>query len=226
MKPKVAVVCFWWGKWPEDNPKLGAEYVRRLRDSVFRYSTVPVDFKVFLDLEKYFGNDLEHIGKYLIPSRFMDMRWNLKKISMFSNWAGLLEYEWVVCMDLDVVINSSIDFLLNHRSPALTTCMAAYQKDIGGSVIGFQPSQMWCENLVWWLLNNQEDLEKRTKGSERKLYRMAVEKEVLPNVRYWQAEFPRSISSYKVDGFSKDVPLVRFHGEPRPHQTEVWNHVG
>lgn len=228
MKPsaKVAVVCFLWGDWPEDKPELGPEYVRRLRDSVFKNSTVQCDFITFMDPEKYFSTDLEHVCRYVMPSRFQDLLWNLRKISMFSCWAGLIDYEWVVALDLDLLILGNIDFLLEHRSKGMMTCMAAYQKDIGGSVVAFDPAQRWCEDLTWWLLNNTEELEKRTKGSERKFYRMAVDKGVLPEVQYWQAQYPGKILSYKVDGIpSNGEAIVRFHGQPRPHQTEAW-HVG
>lgn len=229
MRPnaKVAVIAFWYGEWPEDRPELGPEYIRRLRDSLLVHSTVPFDFRVFMDPEKYFGNDLEHICKFVLPSRFLDMRWNLRKISMFSCWAGLIDYEWVVALDLDLFVRGNIDFLFQHRSPAMMACMAAYQKDIGGSIIAFDPAQRWCEDLTWWLLNHQEELEKITKGSERKFYRLAVEKGILPSVQYWQAQYPGKILSYKVDGIPcNGEAIVRFHGQPRPHHTEVWNHVG
>lgn len=225
MKPgaKTAVICFWFGSWPEDRPDLGAEYVRRLRDAVYIHSTEPVDFFAFVDREKYFGADFEHICQVLIPSRFHDTAWNFRKISMFSSWAGLRKYEWILALDLDIILRENIDFLITHRSKDLVTCKAAYQNDIGGSIISFDPNQPWCDRLTWWFLENIEALTTELGGSERFLYRRALSKKILGNVQFWQDEYPDAIKSFKVDGLKHDAPVIRFHGRPRPHETGVWN---
>ena len=81
---KIAVGCFLWGEWPEDNPSLGREYVRKLKNSAARNTTVPYDWFEFGD----YGMSL--------TKEFRDYRWNLKKMFMFSEESGLREYDWVL----------------------------------------------------------------------------------------------------------------------------------
>jgi hypothetical protein len=223
--PRVAVVAFWWGGWPENRPDIGQEYVTRLKMAVEANTTEPHNFFIFTDHNKYFNWPADiPVNSHLMSTRFWEAEWNLKKLSMFSKQAGLWYYDWVVALDLDIVIRGNIDFLLRHRSKELMTCRGAYTEDIGGSIIGFDPHQLWCDDLVDWFDKNEPRITKATKGSERKCYRMALAEKVLPSVKYWQWDYPGKILSYKVDGIKNGAPIVRFHGMPRPHQVkEVWN---
>jgi hypothetical protein len=157
------------------------------------------------------------IPAYPIGEEFADLKWNLKKMFMFSG--VLFKYEWVVCLDLDLVITGMVDFLTTHRSENLVTCRAAYSDDVGGSVVGFDPRQPWCDSLFTIILGAREVIESRTKGSERKFYRYLKENKVI-TVEYWQDLYPGKINSYKVDGYTSDASIVRFHGKPRPHQVD------
>lgn len=211
------VVCWWWGKWPESAPDMGEEYVRRLHRSLTRNTTVQFDFACFVDPAKYVNDSLlTDIEVHPIPDRWRDMTWNLKKLFMFDAfWA----YDWVVALDLDLVITGQVDFLLTHRADGLVTCRAAYSDDIGGSIVAFDPRQGWTYELAQHVQQEYRELESHTRGSERKLYRLALKRGWLPKVEYWQDEYPHSILSYKVDGGPKNgARVVRFHGRPRPHE--------
>lgn len=206
---KVAVVCFLWGSWPIDRPELGREYVRKLKSSVLRNSETPFDWYEFGD----FGTPL--------PKMFKGLRWNLKKMFMYSSESGLSDYEWVVALDLDMVISGNVDFLFQHRSRDLVTCCGAYNNgDPGGSIIGFDPSQLWTQALSSYLRYHKEGIESITRGSERKFYKLLSNIDNFLRIQYWQNLFPGKIVSYKVDGYLPEASIIRFHGKPRPHQVD------
>ncbi len=220
---KVAFVCFWWGRWPESDVRWGEEYVRRLHRSLESHtSSRDWDFRVYVDGSKYQDKAvLSDFPVYPISRWFEALKWNLKKFFMFSAAAHLDRYEWVVTMDLDVVITGNVDFLLQHRSPGgLTTCRAAYQTSKpGGSIIGFAPGEKWQENLLMFLIGQKKLVEEETGGSERKFYRKFCDNELMGGISYWQDAYPGRILSFKVDGPPKNgASVVRFHGEPRPHE--------
>jgi hypothetical protein len=210
---KVAVISFLWGEWPEDNPRLGAEYVRKLHSSVLRNTLTPFDWVNFGNL----------INSRAIPSEFSQYRWNLKKMFMFSEEAGLKGYEWVVALDLDLIVTGSLDFILKCRSTDLLTCRGAYlNQNPGGSVVAFDPNQQWTTEIAEYLRRNKKAVEELTRGSERKFYHILKDLGWL-NIRYWQDLYPNTVLSYKVDGYQPGASIVRFHGKPRPHQVnEQW----
>jgi hypothetical protein len=179
-----------------------------------------LDFIAFVDEKKYHGRDLsKNVDVRLLSSKYESMKWNLTKLFMFSKESGLQKYEWVICLDLDMVITGSVDFLLDHRWEGLITCSGAYQPDqLGGSIIGFRPGSPWCGRITQTLRDKPCWWEKMTAGSERKFYRIffGMDPEL---VSTWQEQFPGKILSYKVDGKPKDdCSIIRFHGRPRPHE--------
>jgi len=219
---RVAVICFWWGQWPEDNPGLGKYYVNRLKESVARHTTIPYDFLVYVDGDKYRNvsllNDMTVVP---LTKEFESYRWNLKKMNMFDISAALHTYAWVVALDLDIVITDSIDFLLAHRSNGLVTCRGAYTDGIGGSIVGFSPRAFWTNFLVEYLHDNYAKVEKETQGSERKFYQKFFGDDVLTSmVTFWQDTYPGKVLSYKLDKYKNGAAIVRFHGRPRPHEVE------
>ena len=219
MSNKIAVIAFWWGDWPGNGQ--GHKYVNKLYAGVGRNTTVPHDFILYTDLDKiqkYFTDMYHGIYFRRIPAAYEGLRWNFKKISMFSSEALLQDYEWVVCMDLDLVITGNVDFLLQHRADCPMTCRAAYTDDIGGSIVGFRPGAHYCNAMDKYLLGNRDFLEFQLKGSERKFYRRCVDTCMVAKVGYWQYWYPDKILSYKVDGYKPGASVVRFHGRPRPHE--------
>jgi hypothetical protein len=200
---RVAVVTYLWGDWPDGDKGLGRSYAERLKSSFLRNTVGLFDWVEFNE-----GN---------IPVEFLAMEWNLTKMYMYSGC--LKAYDWVVCLDLDLVLTGSLDFLLKHRSDNLVTCRGAYRDMPGGSVIGFNPNADWVGYLVYYLKENLMDVERFTNGSERLFYRLLRDNEML-DVEYWQDSYPGRILSYKGDGFRDGASIVRFHGEPRPHQVD------
>lgn len=224
---KVAVVAFYWGDWPEDDPSLGIPYVNRLHRDARAHATVPFDFVLITEQSKLGGVSagIDACPEMILtlPPAYLTYPWNFPKLFMFDPTCPLQEYEWVVALDLDLDIRGSIDFLLAHRSRSLVTCRGAYTMAPGGSVVGFDPKGKAPACLFQHLQDNLEWLKMKTGGSERKFYSNALSCGAIGAIRFWQYYYPGRITSYKVDG--PDPPgasIVRFHGRPRPHEVLGW----
>lgn len=221
---KVAVICFLWGDWPDGKSGLAPLYVYRLFRCITHNSTLPFDFYVYVDSARYARpGPLAGLPLRPIPAEYAGFRWNLKKISMFSPAADLQEYPWVVALDLDLIILGSIDFLLEQCSDRLVTCRGAYKDAPGGSIVGFNPAADWAGSVASYLLQNGETVEAATRGSERFYYQRCVSCALMPAPDYWQDLCPGKVASFKTEPW-ENAHIVRFHGQPRPHEPEVMSY--
>jgi hypothetical protein len=223
---QVTFVAFWWGAWPRKKRELGILYVKRLFNSISRFVPDGLDYKFVLFTDEHktdFGVKNLNVRRLNTPE---DLKWNLKKMYMYSKEAKLSGA--VICFDLDVVIVGNLKPLIDQvdrmKNKLLLTCRGAYRRSrnrIGGSVIGFMPSQTLTEKLWDPILENQTEIEKMTKGSERKYYQKRLN---ISRVDFWERLLPGKVLSYKVDhrkkGLSANASVIRFHGSPRPHETK------
>jgi len=227
---RVAAVSFLYGEWPESAPYLAGQYVRRLYDGVRRNTSFPVDFWVVTDTRNWDYVGRLFCGKVFyhsfLPVWWEGLRWNLKKVRAFDPELGLGIYDWVLLLDLDLVITGSLDEFFQPRD-RMITCRGAYRDAIGGSVIGFDPNSEEPTGLVSYLKHNQRLIEQDTRGSERKFLAKAVSTCVIRQPGYWQDILPGKVLSYKVDGgFENGASIVRFHGSPRPHEVDHLEWMG
>lgn len=224
--PSITFIAFWWDLWPKHNEELGLIYVRRLFDSIARHIPDGLDhrFVLFTDRPKIkLDRPKVKVYKLDVPH---DLRWNLKKMYMYSNEAKLSGS--ILCFDLDVVIVGSLSPLIskvhNMSSKLLLTCQGAYRRNrqkIGGSIIGFKTDPVLTELLWKSVLMDRKNIEETTRGSERLYYRKTLSRS---QVGLWERNSPGVVLSYKKDckdGLHKGASVVRFHGSPRPH--EVWD---
>jgi len=228
---KVNVVSFYWGDWPSGQPDgIGLSYIKRLVGGVKQYMPKgqKYEFILFTNDATLRGEDLGVTVKPLaVP---INLRWNLKKIFMFSKEAELIGP--TICFDLDTIIVSDLSPMVNSllklnaiEKNKIIVCEDAYALGkAGGSIVGFLPSPELCRMLWSPILINQERIEKLTRGSERFYYRhKKLQKELI--IDFWENLIPGRVLSYKVECRSvekqpTDVSVIRFHGLPRPHQVE------
>lgn len=229
----VTIVLYWWGYWPYGTSDgLGVSYVDSMLQQLKRNIPAHAAYRIvlFTDQPKLFSKKDMDVRQLAVP---VDLRWNLKKMFMYSNDSELSGP--VLCFDLDCIILQSIEPLMVTVSELtdpklMVTCRAAYNtNEIGGSIVGFKSNRMLTE-LLWNRLNSdRQRIEHQTKGSERVFYR----RQLLPEqVQFWEDILPGAILSYKRDCRRGKVPspsaiAVRFHGSPRPHEvaakwTEQW----
>lgn len=215
----LSFVLFWWGNWPEGEQDLGIRYIERLMASITIYTPSKYRYQIVLFTDYSIKIPGVQVRNLNVPS---NLRWNLKKMYMYSEEANLTSH--VICFDLDTIIKGSLEPLIEQvilldRDDQLITCEAAYKKgQIGGSVIGFKPSMKLTELLWIPIIRKQHVVEERTKGSERMFYRQQL---LGKQVLFWENEIPGAVASYKKDcknGFPAASSVIRFHGHPRPHE--------
>ncbi len=227
---KVTIASFFWGNWPEKSDLgLGMQYVKQLYNGVKRNMPPGQDYEFVL-----FTNDFLS-GK--IPDEIVirplevdvDLKWNLKKMFMFSK-GSQLEHP-TICFDLDTVVVADLSWMIKQtmllkdiqNKARIITCEDAYALGkAGGSIVAFVPCPE-LERTLWEpLINDREHIEHITGGSERFYYRQKSKANQLI-VDFWEKLRPGYVLSYKRDcGHTskkpKFVSVIRFHGKPRPHQ--------
>lgn len=224
-EPAVTFIAFWWGLWPRGSMELGQIYVRRLFDSIARNVPDGLDYKMKLFCDRKLPKLNRGRIKVSPINAPNDLQWNLRKMFMYSPESKLTGS--VICFDLDVVIVGNLMPLVNrvHRmsSKMILTCQGAYRRNrqrIGGSIIGFKPDPILTEVLWKPILLDRKNINETTKGSERLYYRKTLTRH---QVGLWERIIPGVVLSYKKDckeGLPKDASVVRFHGNPRPHEVQ------
>lgn len=214
----ISIVLFWWQAWPENSIELGLKYVRQIVTDLTTYIPSYYQYQIILFSDMDIQLDLAEVRSLNVPA---NLRWNLKKMYMYSEEAKLSGN--VLCFDLDTIIKGSIGSLIEQvqalpKDKLLITCEAAYKKGrIGGSVVGFKSSLKLTELLWIPIIRNQQFVESKTKGSERLFYRQQLR---TTQVAFWEDLIPDTVVSYKKDcrdGFPENASVIRFHGQPRPH---------
>ena len=218
----ITFVLFWWGNWPDgDNTRLGRAYIRKMAAAIKRHTPEEIKYRIVLFTDKPGIKFAEVESRRLqVPD---DLRWNLKKMFMYSELAGLVAP--VLCIDLDVVIINNLKPLIEKvwsiGDRRLITCAGAYRKSkIGGSIVGFRPNDKLTKGLWHALMDNRESFEIITKGSERAYYQRRLRPR---HVAFWEKVLPGKVLSYKRDckeSLPEGAAIVRFHGNPRPHEVK------
>lgn len=212
----INFVLFWWGRWPNGDAELGKTYIERLVHGI-RTHAGDSQYKIVLFTDSNVTIKGVSVRTLNVPP---NLRWNLKKMFMYSSEANLTTP--VICLDLDCIITGSLEPFIRETwnlEKYIITCAGAYRKKrLGGSVVAFKPSDK-LENRLWKpILEKQSIIEAKTKGSERAYYQMRFRRK---QALLWQQIHPRYVLSYKKDcknGLPKDARIVRFHGTPRPHE--------
>ncbi len=103
MNAPLNIVCYRWGT------RYGVDYVNKLSRMVKRHLSHPHTFHCITDDAT--GLDKEIIC-HLLPSGHFKANWN-KLMTFEENFLGL-KGQFVVCLDVDLVIIDSIDFLCDE----------------------------------------------------------------------------------------------------------------
>ena len=224
-KVDITFILYWWGDWPKENKGAGPAYIKRLVSGIKRHTDKRYKKRIVLFTDK---NRFKFPGLDVQPLSRKKLRWNLRKMWMFSQKANITSP--AICIDLDAIIVGDLNPLIKQvinmpKQTRLYTCSGAYNpKLMGGSVVAFKPNYT-LTRVLWEPLLTDElaTIEKETKGSERKYYQYKLKQK---NVQFWNDLLPGAVLSYKKE-CRKSLPegalIVRFHGNPRPHQvTTPW----
>jgi len=232
------IVCYRWGS------KYGSEYVNILRAMVERNLSVPHTFHCITDSPE---NMDERIAAHPLPNNGVTGIWR-KLTSFEENFLGL-QGQWVVVMDIDVVVVGSLDFLAEQpekdfligrhwgpkmRSGKQRACGCVYRLKVGS------------HTFVWdRLIEDFEGAVNRYHGNNRNVGEQNWLNEQIDEFDY----FPEGkIVSFKrhcrpkgrpVRIFGKELlntarfkkafippkaAVISFHGEPNPRDVKNSGH--
>lgn len=194
------IVCFWWGNWCGD---YGPRYVRNLRNSIYKNTTIPHNFYCITDNPREL--DVQCIK--FEPN----FKWNLNKLKAFDDKFGLTGK--IIIFDLDTIILDNINFILTDQDIFTTNESFGDKGQCGGGIVSTMAG--FGKTLLMILEGNTKKITAETGGSERFFYRKYIK-----NPTFWQRKYS-GIYSYKrhcKDGIPKDAKIIHFHGTPRPHE--------
>jgi hypothetical protein len=215
----VNFILYWWGKWPNGTDSLGRKYIENLVQGI-KKNAGDLKYRIVLFSDESVKLPGVETRKLKVPD---DLKWNLKKMFMYSPDSGIEGPS--LCLDLDCVIVNDltplVSMVVGMNKRLMITCAGAYRKKkAGGSVVGFK-SREALTRLLWIpILDRQKEIELATNGSERVYYRKRLEKKA---VGFWDRLLPGSVVSYKrncKNGIPEGASIIRFHGNPRPHRVK------
>jgi hypothetical protein len=170
-----------------------------LRDGLSRHLTEQVQFRVFTEQS--------------IP-KGLDGWWG--KLALFRKGTFAPD-ERVVYVDLDTVMVGNVDFLARYAGPFAMLRDFYHPLHLASGVMawrGDECAEIWSN---WLALGCP-----RAPRGDQQVIEM-----LFPQAAVLQDAFPEKIISWKAhcrNGRpSENASVVCFHGEPRPHETEIWN---
>jgi len=205
----LTIACCYWQDFPEGEPTLGAEYVRRLRNGVSRNLPLPYRFVCFADRELY----IDGIEVRKLTSRHWKR--NLPKTFVYSPDAGLEGR--VLLFDLDNVITGDLSDMAAYDGPLCVRGRFQNTKPRlpDGDMISFEAGSDMARHL-WGKANDGEVIRHSKEGREREFIAWAA-----PQADHWQDVCPGQVVSYRLQckgRLPKGARVVSCHGRPRPHE--------
>lgn len=197
----ISVVCVYWGN------KFPVEYVYNLQSMVKRNTSVPHEFVVFSDRQ------IPNIKTKILDKGFEGW-WN--KLQLFNTKFGLNKD--VVYFDLDTLITSNIDWLMNYDTIFMgIEDLGSINKHQPHLIGRFQSGVMkWnypMGNSIWEAFQKNTHVTRLIRGDGEFL------NDFVPKERreLIQRIFPGKLKSYKYQVYNeglKDTSIVCFHGRP------------
>ena len=223
------VVCIKWGS------KYSAEYVNKLHSMVERNLSLPHRFICLTDDSTGLNSEIE--TKLLLRK---ELKWSYTKFELFEKRLQDILGQ-ILFLDLDVVINNSIDDLFLFEPDAEFVGIRDWDVDcINASCMRFTAgkhsyivdnwfeaveSRFTVEEYFDPTLNDKKTLYHDLNSFPPAVYRGDQEwttnqlKEHNVNIKYYPTNW---LQSYKY-GYDMNSKVIIFHGEPKPHEVkDVW----
>lgn len=204
----INIVCLKWGT------KYGAEYVNRLFYAVQRNTTRPIKFWCLTENAQDLHPDIQSLD--LLASDRLDTWWN--KIFLFSPDNGLPPGEQIFYIDLDTLIVSNIDDLLDvDQVPDIVVLRDFYHgiaKTAGNVGSGLMSWRHGKYSHVW------REFIRDPEAAVRSCRPHGDQRWIEHNISAWycwQDLFPNRVVSFKMhcqSGIPKDASIICYHGVP------------
>lgn len=227
------VLCYRWGT------KYGVEYVNKLYSMVSRHLRVPHVFHCITDTVA--GLDAGIVPE-LLPDGHFGGNWN-KLMTFKPGVLGLEAGQKIVCMDLDIVIVDSIDFIADH--PEQTFVIAKnWASGVRGNSSVYRVT-VGTHDHVWndfirdpdYVIDNFHG-KTRLGGDQRWVNHAITDYSYFPEGKIVSFKRHCGAKSFELDLFGKKVTtagfgeakvpegaaVVLFHGDPVPPQVIHGSH--
>lgn len=202
----INIVCLKWGT------KYGPEYVNNLLAGIKRNTTLDFKFHCFTD--DSFGIDSEVII-HALPYTDIEIWWN--KLYLFSDEIRIPKGETIFYIDLDTLITSNIDDLLQvnvDKIVMLRDFLVGLAKSCSNIASGLMAWKHGDYAYVW------DDFIKDPSFAIQSVHPHGdqgwVEK-CITEYSIWQVLLPNRVVSFKVhcqDGLPNNAGIVCYHGRP------------
>ena len=202
----INIVCLKWGTL------YGPEYVNKLLAGIKRHTTVEFKFHCFTEDATNLHSD---VIVHHLPFDNLEGWWN--KLYLFSNEIDIPLGETIFYVDLDTIITSNIDELLNHQSETLTAIkdfywgLAQSANKLGSGLMSWEHGK---HTAIWekFIIHPATAIRSvAPHGDQHWIFRCVA------SPIYWQELFPNKVVSFKVhctNGLPKDAAIVCYHGKP------------
>lgn len=210
----INIVCVKWGT------KYGPEYVNRLLSGFKRNSSSPFKFHCFTEDSSKLSKD---VIIHDLPYNKVTGWWN--KLYLFSNEINIPQGETILFVDLDTLITSNVDDILQCTTDGIVVL-----KNFIYEHLKKNKPNMYCplmgSGLMMWKHGNFNNVwESFIKDSEwiSKVIARDGDQEwinrCIPDNKkiFWQAAFPERVVSFKMhcqQGLPEKCSIICYHGRP------------
>ncbi len=202
----INIVCLKWGA------KYGPAYVNKLLAGIKRHSTVAFKFHCFTEDATNLHSE---VIVHKLPFDDLEGWWN--KLYLFSNDINIPIGETIFYVDLDTLITSNIDELLNHRSETLTALrdfywgLAQTANKLGSGLMSWEHGK---HTNIWekFIVNPTRAIASVAPHGDQHWIARCVAPQL-----YWQDLFVDKVVSFKVhccNGLPNGAAIVCYHGRP------------
>ena len=218
----INIVCVKWGT------KYGPEYVNRLLAGFKRNSSVPFKFHCFTEDSSKLSKD---VILHNLPYKKVIGWWN--KLYLFSNEINIPQGETILFVDLDTLITSNVDDILQRTTDEIivlknfiydyiTKERKYYCPLIGSALMLWEHGRfphIW-ENFI-------KDSDRISKLIARDGDQEWINKCIPDNKKiFWQSEFPDRVVSFKMhcqQGLPDKCSIICYHGRPSIPESVSYN---
>ncbi len=187
----------------------GAEYVRRLLDGVAKHLKVPYTPWCLTDDAGMIPIEAETLP---VP---VDVKGWWGKIELFRpNF--LPQGERCLYFDLDTIITGDLTDIAAYTGKFAALRDFYFKGNLNSAMMAWEAGTLDHIWRVWDRCGRPQFI---TGGDQ------AWIEQIQPEYDQWQELIPNQIFSYKIDcqnGVPDNARVVCYHGQPRPHETEMW----
>ena len=202
----INVVCLKWGS------KYSADYVNKLYSSILRNTSLSIKFHCFTEDRAGLNSN---ITVHSLPYSNIESWWN--KLYLFSDKIDIPVGETIFYIDLDTLVTSNIDDLLNVSVEKIVVLrdflkgLAATAGDMGSGLMAWKHGE-YTDVWTRFISDPASAIKQVEPHGDQHWIDLCIK-----DRNYWQDLYPNRVVSFKVhclSGLPKAASIVCYHGRP------------